>query len=91
MPSSTWTNRSGHDLAQLSSVCEITACKDSRADLKMSGQWFLPPRTENEWFRAHLIDERLSSIAAKALTGSERIDDIAAALILESWLGDHAE
>jgi putative Holliday junction resolvase len=40
---------------------------------------------------AYLIDERLSSVAAKALTGSERIDDVAAALILESWLGDHAE
>ena len=35
---------------------------------------------------AYLIDERLSSVAAKALTGSERIDDVAAALILESWL-----
>ena len=40
---------------------------------------------------AYLIDERLSSVAAKALTGSERIDDVAATLILESWLGDRAE
>ena len=35
---------------------------------------------------AHLIDERLSSVAAKALTNSESIDDVAATLILESWL-----
>ena len=40
---------------------------------------------------AYLIDERLSSVAAKALAGSERIDDVAAALILESWLGDRGD
>lgn len=37
---------------------------------------------------AHLIDERLSSLAARQLTTSAQVDDVAAALILETWLNE---
>jgi len=39
---------------------------------------------------AHLIDERLSSLAARQLTTAAQIDDVAAALILETWLNEQS-
>jgi putative Holliday junction resolvase len=39
---------------------------------------------------AHLIDERLSSLAARELTTAAQIDDVAAALILETWLNEQS-
>jgi putative Holliday junction resolvase len=39
---------------------------------------------------AHLIDERLSSLAARQLTTAAQVDDVAAALILETWLNEQS-
>jgi putative Holliday junction resolvase len=38
-----------------------------------------------------MIDERLSSIEAKALSTQHRVDDIAAVLILETWFSQQSE
>ena len=39
---------------------------------------------------AHLIDERLSSLAARELSAADQIDDVAAAIILETWLREQS-
>ena len=49
-------------------------------------------RLTGRFNRPHeMIDERLSSIEAKALSTQHRVDDIAAVLILETWFSQQSE
>jgi putative Holliday junction resolvase len=41
--------------------------------------------------RHEMIDERLSTIEAKAISTQHRVDDVAAVLILETWFSHQGE
>lgn len=48
---------------------------------RIQARWHIP---------TEMVDERLSSAEARSLSDEVRIDDVAAALITETWLEHHA-